>query len=155
MAGTVVYYSVGGESGGSVGEAYKTMSRQVSTAKRFAVLNRDKFTCQYCGRRGGELEVDHVVPYSRGGSDEMDNLVAACRSCNQGKSDDDAVPPEEFDDCEAPSNRPRRGLFVFHLRPDSAVDYIGEVREETADSFRVEVLDGMMATGLRNVVCQW
>jgi len=38
---------------------------------------RDKFTCQYCGRKAPEvvLEVDHVFPQSKGGKDEMDNLV--------------------------------------------------------------------------------
>ena len=58
---------------------------------RFRVLMRDKFRCVYCGRSpredGVKLEVDHVHPKSKGGSDTMDNLVAACRDCNQGKKD--------------------------------------------------------------------
>ncbi|WP_287930571.1 HNH endonuclease [Thermus sp.] len=51
------------------------------------ILRRDRYTCQYCGRRGGELTVDHVLPRSRGGRSTWENLVAACRSCNLKKGD--------------------------------------------------------------------
>lgn len=55
---------------------------------RFQVLQRDGFTCQYCGRRppAVRLHVDHIVPKSRGGSDNPDNLQAACTRCNHGKA---------------------------------------------------------------------
>ena len=47
---------------------------------------RDNYTCQYCGViMPPDLEVDHIVPHSRGGSDRSDNLVAACHDCNQLK----------------------------------------------------------------------
>lgn len=54
---------------------------------RFDVLARDGFACRYCGRCAPEvrLHVDHVHPRSRGGSDELDNLVTACERCNLGK----------------------------------------------------------------------
>lgn len=55
---------------------------------RFAVLVRDNYTCQYCGRSAPEgvvLHVDHRLPVSRGGSDNLDNLVTACAECNLGK----------------------------------------------------------------------
>lgn len=58
---------------------------------RFKVLERDGFRCVYCGRSpiedGVKLEVDHVYPKSKGGSDSMENLVTACWECNQGKKD--------------------------------------------------------------------
>lgn len=65
---------------------------------RAAVLARDGNACVYCHRKDGEygpLEtprdalmcLDHVVPLTRGGSDDMGNLVTACGSCNQFKSD--------------------------------------------------------------------
>ncbi|MFX9212936.1 HNH endonuclease, partial [Acinetobacter baumannii] len=41
------------------------------------ILRRDRYTCQYCGRQGGELTVDHVLPRSRGGRSTWENLVAA------------------------------------------------------------------------------
>lgn len=56
-------------------------------ARRFTVLERDGFACRYCGRRPPEvaLEVDHVLPKSRGGTDDPENLAACCRDCNSGK----------------------------------------------------------------------
>lgn len=60
----------------------------VSPGRRFEVLRRDNFTCRYCGASAPDvkLEVDHVVPQSRGGSDAPWNLVASCETCNRGKS---------------------------------------------------------------------
>jgi 5-methylcytosine-specific restriction endonuclease McrA len=45
---------------------------------------RDRNTCQYCGRRlkAKDLNIDHVIPRSRGGTDTWENLVCACVSCN-------------------------------------------------------------------------
>jgi hypothetical protein len=65
-------------------------SQSLGQAKRFEVLKRDNFTCQYCGRNVREhkvvLVIDHVTPRKRGGSDSMDNLITACVDCNAGKS---------------------------------------------------------------------
>lgn len=52
---------------------------------RSRIFSRDNFTCQYCGARGGRLECDHIVPLSRGGSDEDDNLATSCKPCNRSK----------------------------------------------------------------------
>ena len=46
---------------------------------------RDGRCCAYCGERGDT--VDHVMPRSRGGQDSWDNLVCACRPCNNRKAD--------------------------------------------------------------------
>ena len=53
-------------------------------AQRLRVLSRDVNTCYYCGIDNA-THVDHVVPKAMGGGDELDNLVAACASCNQRK----------------------------------------------------------------------
>lgn len=55
--------------------------------KRFDILKRDNFTCQYCGKKQPEveLEIDHIFPYSRGGSDDESNLITSCKDCNRGK----------------------------------------------------------------------
>lgn len=53
---------------------------------RVSIFERDGFECQYCGRRD-DLTCDHVVPLVRGGSNDIDNLTTACRSCNSSKSD--------------------------------------------------------------------
>lgn len=54
---------------------------------RFAILKRDGFKCEYCECPLDEhtLHVDHVVPKSRGGSDDPSNLVASCSRCNLSK----------------------------------------------------------------------
>jgi 5-methylcytosine-specific restriction endonuclease McrA len=52
---------------------------------RKAVLARDGWTCQYCGRSRPSLTVDHVIPRSRGGASVWENIVAACAPCNRRK----------------------------------------------------------------------
>lgn len=57
---------------------------------RFEVLKRDNFTCQYCGAHGEGvvLEVDHIIPISKGGTSDIGNLITACFDCNRGKGSD-------------------------------------------------------------------
>ena len=58
---------------------------------RQIVRQRDVFRCLYCGMResdvGAELTVDHYQPRSRGGSDDLSNLVYCCHACNEFKGD--------------------------------------------------------------------
>ncbi len=57
---------------------------------RYNVLKRDNFTCQICGatnKDGAKLEVDHIIPVSKGGKTVMNNLQTLCDRCNKGKSD--------------------------------------------------------------------
>lgn len=49
------------------------------------IFRRDNYTCQYCGRTGTDLTLDHVIPRRLGGKHSWDNLVAACRVCNHRK----------------------------------------------------------------------
>lgn len=52
-----------------------------------ALFYRDKSQCMYCGYyfKFSELSRDHVLPSSRGGKDRWENVVAACKRCNQRK----------------------------------------------------------------------
>ena len=52
---------------------------------REKVIARDGGVCQYCGRRPRKPTVDHMQPASLGGTDDMSNLVVACRRCNSIK----------------------------------------------------------------------
>lgn len=54
---------------------------------RHSILARDRYTCQYCGVKGKDLTLDHVVPRWLGGPQTWDNLVACCRKCNLKKGD--------------------------------------------------------------------
>jgi hypothetical protein len=54
-----------------------------------AVLKRDDFRCQICGRRANdyvdvELNVHHVRPWGQGGLTKENNLVTLCRTCHKG-----------------------------------------------------------------------
>jgi ribosomal protein L37AE/L43A len=53
---------------------------------RVAVLMRDEFTCRLCWRYGGRMEIDHIIPWSAGGADTVDNLRTLCRECNETRS---------------------------------------------------------------------
>lgn len=57
--------------------------------KRFLLLKKYNYTCQYCGAKAPdiELEVDHILPKSKGGSDKEENLTISCVNCNLGKGD--------------------------------------------------------------------
>ncbi len=67
------------------------LPKNASPRGNYAGLEKDLFreydsTCQYCGRRGGELQIDHKRPESKGGATTFANLWLLCVDCNQGKS---------------------------------------------------------------------
>lgn len=59
----------------------------ISKKIRFEIFKRDSFKCQYCGQSAPDvlLNVDHINPVSKGGNNDLLNLVTACVECNQGK----------------------------------------------------------------------
>jgi 5-methylcytosine-specific restriction endonuclease McrA len=66
---------------------YDRMPRRSVRFTRFNIYARDCHRCQYCGCRllRSELNLDHVVPRSRGGASTWDNVVCSCRRCNRTK----------------------------------------------------------------------
>lgn len=52
---------------------------------RLVILQRDGYECYYCGQDANT--VDHLIPVAKGGSDDRENLVAACKRCNFSKQD--------------------------------------------------------------------
>lgn len=66
-----------------------TKRQNMGKRVRFEVFKRDGFKCQYCGATAPDvvLEVDHINPVSKGGDNELINLITSCKSCNSGKSD--------------------------------------------------------------------
>ena len=68
-------------------ERYARAGRPRVRLTRQNLMLRDGYQCQYCGRRGTTrlLDLDHVQPRSRGGSDSWENLVTACQPCNRRK----------------------------------------------------------------------
>ena len=62
---------------------------KILAVHRKEIIIRDKNQCQYCGKKfhSDKLTLDHVLPKSKGGQNTWDNLVAACKKCNQKKGD--------------------------------------------------------------------
>lgn len=61
--------------------------KPLSKKLRFEVFKRDSFTCQYCGAKAPDvvLQCDHVNPVSKGGENDILNLITSCAACNNGK----------------------------------------------------------------------
>lgn len=67
----------------------KDFNISINLLKRFEILNKTNFKCQYCGRGAPdvELQVEHIIPRAKGGTDNLSNLTVACFECNNGKRD--------------------------------------------------------------------
>ncbi|SEJ40557.1 5-methylcytosine-specific restriction endonuclease McrA [Deinococcus reticulitermitis] len=89
------------------------------------VLRRDHFVCQYCGGHD-ELTLDHVLPRSRGGRHAWDNVVTACRGCNQRKGN--RTPEEAAMPLRTRPHAPTFGVYAHgqfaHWQPEWS-GYIG------------------------------
>lgn len=70
-------------------ESWRDWWRKVNPSRRLRLTlhRRDGWRCHYCDKRGTmrTLTKDHKVPLRDGGPGTLDNLVSACRSCNQRK----------------------------------------------------------------------
>lgn len=86
---------------------YDRLPRPNVKFTRANIYQRDRFRCQYCGRRAREarLNIDHIVPRSRGGSTTWENVVVACVDCNLRKGDH--LPEEVGMEIARPPRRPR------------------------------------------------
>lgn len=81
------------------------------------ILKRDGFRCQYCGHKATDLTIDHIIPKSRGGTDNWENLVAACHKCNNRKGN---RTPEEAN--MTLLNKPRKPHHILFIK-----QYMGKV----------------------------
>jgi 5-methylcytosine-specific restriction endonuclease McrA len=66
---------------------YDSVPKAKVTYSRRAVLDRDNFSCQYCGKHltHKNATIDHVLPRSHGGKTDFENTVASCFRCNNRK----------------------------------------------------------------------
>jgi hypothetical protein len=63
----------------------KPYSRKgISTKQRYSILEADGFKCRACGSKEF-LEIDHIIPIGKGGTNDPTNLQTLCRECNAGK----------------------------------------------------------------------
>jgi ATP adenylyltransferase len=77
--------------GDGIWEHRRRSAGYISGSLRYEVLKNAKFCCELCGIPAVEraLEVDHIIPRNKGGTDEIANLQALCFSCNAMKRDRD------------------------------------------------------------------
>ena len=63
--------------------------KPIPKSVRFEVLKRESFKCHYCGAAAPDVlpQVDHIKPVSKGGTNDLLNLITSCAACNAGKSD--------------------------------------------------------------------
>jgi 5-methylcytosine-specific restriction endonuclease McrA len=63
--------------------------RYIQFQVKMRVIRRDNSTCQICGKHllDGEVEFDHIIPVSKGGSSEENNIRLTCFKCNRDKND--------------------------------------------------------------------
>jgi hypothetical protein len=84
----------------------KSARRNMSQRLRAAVLDRDGFTCQMCGKTAGDtddetgrkvrLHIGHIIDKSLRGKDELSNLRTLCSTCNQGAKNVTVEKPTEL-----------------------------------------------------------
>lgn len=65
----------------------RKIKRKFSRSMFLRIVRRDNQTCQICGKnlREEEIEIDHIIPYSKGGPTEESNLRVLCKDCNRKK----------------------------------------------------------------------
>lgn len=110
------------------------MARVLSISDRFKILARDNFRCVYCGAtpQRTQLHIDHVIPKSKGGSNDPSNLVTACFNCNVGKNDTSLSEimgrteyKNEFWTVTTDGMEGKNGYWIERERLNEIADYVG------------------------------
>lgn len=97
---------------------------------RSNLFKRDKYTCQYCGKRKPiiDLSTDHIMPKSRGGKTNWDNCCVSCYACNQRKRN---RTPEEAGLPIPKTGKPGSEIIIeSHIRMESWEKFLGKTRSE-------------------------
>ena len=104
------------------------LPKMTVTFSRRNLFRRDRWTCQYCGRRpeSESLTIDHVVPRSLGGVSRWENCVLACSDCNRRKAN--RLPRDAGMRLRRQPKVPRWSpLFAFHdIQIESWSKFISE-----------------------------
>lgn len=123
-----------------------TKRKALTKTLRFEVFKRDSFACQYCGQKSPDvlLEVDHIEPVSKGGTNDLLNLVTSCKTCNAGKSDrrlsDSSVVEKQRRQLEELQERKEQIEMMFQWQK-SLLDLDDSVTDQLA-SYWSEVVPG-------------
>ena len=117
--------------------------KNIPAGDRWRIFRRDGFKCQYCGS-AEELVIDHGEPFSKGGEDDQENYVTACRMCNAGKRDQQIIPPA------ADENHPR--LACNKVVRDGKV-YLSQLDADWACVFKHAALSSVYMPKPETVEC--
>ena len=117
----------------------------ISKKLRFEIFKRDGFKCAYCGQHPPYvvLEIDHITPKSKKGSDDINNLITACFDCNRGKRDNflSNIPSKLSENIavikekESQYKEYQRYLNKIKLRVKKDIDYISGIYEEYYEKY--------------------
>lgn len=111
-----------------------TKRKSIPKRTRFEVFKRDSFTCQYCGESAPQvvLNVDHIKPVSKGGDNNLLNLITSCVDCNQGKSniklDDLSIINQQIDQLKDLNERRNQLKLLMEWR-----DGLSEIEDESVN----------------------
>lgn len=123
----------------------------LSKSVRFEVFKRDKFTCQYCGGKAPDivLHIDHIEPVSKGGDNDIINLITSCFECNLGKSNrklnDNSVVEKQRKQLEQIQERREQMELMFKWKKslsnldDEIVNMVKEYVEAKIQPFTISI----------------
>lgn len=127
---------------------------------RFEVFKRDGFKCQYCGSHPPEkiLEVDHIHPISKGGTDEINNLITSCFECNRGKSNNElskiptslSIHIDILTEKEEQYKSYRKLLRSIERRVNNEIDEVQNIYKESFPNLRFT--DGFRKGSVKNFI---
>lgn len=131
--------------------AQKRSRKNIGKRLRFDVFHRDAFACQYCGKRPPEviLHLDHIVAYSKGGSNEQENLITSCQACNGGKSDKDISNPTPRITQNIEELTERYEQMVEFYKYQKSSERLKSKQVENIDEYWNELWDGRFNLNVR------
>jgi 5-methylcytosine-specific restriction endonuclease McrA len=96
---------------------------RLAPKRRWAILTAHGGLCHYCGRKDA-THVDHIIPKGCCGSDQPDNLIAACARCNKQKSGRRLPPEKERQAIAAAVSAQPKIEELLRLRTSERLDMI-------------------------------